>query len=285
VKPLIICSEPSTQSALERQLQRRRQTFVCVTPAQLAEGLGSRLAESDDGAGLLVLDAASQESVHGGAPRFSEAAFHQLVDACRQRHLPLLMLSDSRVFPGAAKHRYRETEAAAPLAAAGEQLLRRERYLAEQLEHHLILRTGPLIAPSGTNLLTHLLRSFRQGGPVPVAPEPRFCPTPVHDLARVISGIIDQLGCEAPCWGVYHYHSSDAASCYEFAEVVLAAAAQYWDVGGAHVQLQAVAGEPFGGIFPLLNCQRIRDTFGIQQLPWRRAIPELLKQIYEGETQ
>ena len=90
--------------------------------------------------------------------------------------------------------------------------------------------------------------------------------------------VFSRESCGAPCWGTYHYHSSDAASGYEFAEVVLAAAAQYWDVGGAHVQLQAVPGEPYGGVFPLLNCQRIRDTFGVQQLPWRRAVPELLKQ-------
>jgi dTDP-4-dehydrorhamnose reductase len=194
------------------------------------------------------------------------------------------MLSDSRVFPGAAKHRYRENDAVAPLASAGEQLLRRERYLGEQLAQHLILRTGPIIAASGDNLLTHLLGRFRRGGAVTVSAEPRFCPTPAADLARIISAIQDQLGCGAPCWGTYHYHSSDAASGYEFAEVVLAAAAQYWDVGGAHVQLQAVPGEPYGGVFPLLNCQRIRDTFGIQQLPWRRAVPELLKHIYAGES-
>lgn len=286
MKALIVCGEPSTQTALERHMQRRGQDFAGVTPAELTGGPGSRLDSAiDDGVPLLVVDLASQESTQAGRSEyFTESAFQQLVDSCRQRELPLLMLSDSRVFPGAAKHRYREADAVQPVSTAGEQLLRRERYLAEQLEQHLILRTGPLIAPSGTNLLTHLLAGIRRGGPLPVAGEPRFCPIPAHDLARVLSAIVDQLSCDAPCWGAYHYHSSDAASCYEFAEVVLAATAQYWDVGGGHVQLQAAPGEPPGGVFPLLNCQRIRDTFGIQQLPWRRAIPDMLKQIYAGES-
>jgi dTDP-4-dehydrorhamnose reductase len=170
-----------------------------------------------------------------------------------------------------------------PHSPAGPRLLARERHLAERLERLMILRIGPPIAAAGSNLLTHLLAAFRHGGSVPVATEPRFCPTPLADVARVVSGMLDQLDCGAPAWGAFHYHSGDAASCYEFAEVVLAAAAQYWDLGGERVHLQAAGGEPWGGVYPLLNCQRIRDTFGIQQLPWRRAIPELLKQVYEGE--
>jgi dTDP-4-dehydrorhamnose reductase len=166
----------------------------------------------------------------------------------------------------------------------GTELLRREQYLSEQLQHHVILRTGPLIASGGVNLLSDLLQRFRNDGVVSASSAPRFCPTPAGDVARVISAICDQLDCAAQCWGIYHYHSSDAASSYEFAEVLLAAAMQYWDVGGSRVQLQAAMQEPFGGVFPMLNCQHIRDTFGIQQLPWRKAIPQLLKTIYAGES-
>lgn len=286
MKALIVCSEPAAQGALERQLQVRGQNHAWVTPARLADGLGTELAAASLGEPMLVVDLASWELITSGrAQRFSESAFRQLVDSCQQRQLPMLLLSDSRVFPGALKHRYRESDPTQPISNAGDQLLRREQYLTEHLEQHLVMRTGPVIAPAGLNLLTHFLTLFRQGGEVMVAGEPRFCPTPSLDLARVMSAVLDQISCAAPCWGAYHYHSSDPVTCYEFAEVVLAAAAQYWDVGGAQVQLQAVASEPFGGVFPLLNCQRVRDTFGIQQLPWRRAIPELLKQIYAGEAQ
>jgi dTDP-4-dehydrorhamnose reductase len=281
----MICSEPAVQLAMERQLQQRGHVGDCVTPAQLIEGLDALLDDSGDTAELLVLDLASREQFHSGHPEwFSEAAFQRLVAVCRQRGWPLLMLSDSRVFPGGGKQRYRESDTPAPLPGGiGAELLRREQHLATQLERHVIVRSGPLIATVGDNLLTRQVRNFRRGGLVTACGEPRFSPTPMDDLARVIAGIHDQLNCAARCWGIYHYHSSDAATGYEFAEVVLAAAAQYWDVGGKHVQLQAVA-TPADAVFPLLSCHRIRDTFGIQQLPWRKAIPELMKQIYEGES-
>lgn len=280
---LIVCSETGTQLALERQLSARGRPFLVVSPTQLTDGV---IADQEGhGEGAIVLDIASQELIsRGRSQRFSEAAFRQLVDGCRQRDLPLVMVSDSRVFPGGTRPRYREADEPAPVTAAGEQLLRRERYLAEQLPRHVILRTGPVIAALGDNLLTRLVQSFRQGGAVPAAVAPKFCPTPAGDLVRVLSGMLDQIDCDVRCWGTYHYHSSDAASGYEFAEVVLAAAAQYWDVGGGHVQLQAVDATNDDAVFPLLQCQRIRDTFGIQQLPWRRAIPDLLKQIYQGEN-
>lgn len=265
-------------------MQARGAVFSCVTPAQLMVDLSGQLADPG-GTSLLVMDLASQELIERGhSQRFPEAAFVGLVDACHERGWPLLMLSDSRVFGGAPKHRYRETEAPAPASAAGKELLWRESYLTGQHPQHVVLRSGPLIAAGGDNLLTRLVHSMRRGGALPVAAEPRFCPTPVADLARVISGVRDQLDCAASCWGVYHYNSSDAASPYEFAEAVLAGATQYWDVGGGHVRLEAVSATPNDNVYPMLSCHRIRDTFGIQQLPWRKAMPDLMKQIHAGES-
>lgn len=268
---------------MENQFQARGAPFHCVTPAQLMDDMPTQLAAQADS--TLVLDLASQALIEQGrAERFPEAAFAQLASACREREWPLLLLSDSRVFAGAPKHRYRETEAPAPSSEAGAQLLRRENALVEFLPWHLILRCGPLIAAGGDNPLIRLVRQLRQGGEVTWAGEPRFCPTPVVDLARVLSGMRDQLDCAASCWGVYHYNSSDPASPYEFAEATLAAAGQYWDMSRECVRLEMVSAQPDKPLFPVLSCTRIRDTFGIQQLPWRKAMPELMKQIHAGES-
>jgi dTDP-4-dehydrorhamnose reductase len=280
VRILIVYNEPSLQLALESQLQQRGYTVGCVALTDAA----AQFVELDDAADYLVIDCASREFAADGAPVFADTQFRQLVDLCRQQRARLLLLSDSRVFPGGGKQRYRESDNAPPSSAAGKHLRSREQYLSEHLRQHIIVRAGPLFASTGINLLTDLLRRFRAGGIASVSSAPRFCPTPVADAARVISGVCDQLDCAAEGWGAYHYHSSDAASEYEFAEVLLAAATQYWDVGGSHTQLLATEGEPFGGVFPILNCQHIRDTFGIQQLPWRKAIPQLLKTIYAGES-
>lgn len=284
MKSLILCSEPATQLAVEQQFLARGVDFRCLTPAQLMADPPAYL-EAGDGAPQLVFDLASQDLIaRDRAARFPDAAFQRLVEACREREWPLVLLSDCRVFPGAPKHRYRETEIPAPATAVGTRMLWREAYLIEHWRRHVVLRSGPLVASGGDNPLTRLVRDLRRGGTVAVTGEPRFCPTPAVDLARVLSGMRDQLDCAAACWGVYHYNSADPASCYEFAEAVLAAAGQYWEMGAGHVQLEALPAQPDQSLFPVLSCNRIRDTFGIQQLPWRKAMSELMKQLHAGES-
>lgn len=280
---LLVEDDSTLSAALALQLRARNCPFDSVAPAALDAALSKHQeVETDE---LLVLDCASHHAIQSGrADYFPLTAFQRAVDRCAERGWPLLLVSDSRVFPLGGKQRFRESDDVQPAVAAGELLVERERYLSGHLPAHVILRSGPLLAETGDNLLSHWLLRLRAGGAVTASDNPRFCPTPADDVARVIAGIGDQLSCAAQCWGVFHYHSADAASGYEFVEVLLAAAAQYWNVGGDHVQLTAVAAEPFGGVFPLLHCQRIRDTFGIQQLPWRKAIPALLKQIYRGEV-
>ncbi len=279
MKLLILCDAPEAggdrglRAALAEQFRGHKQSVEWLTPGQM---LTAQFAIADEPA--LVIDCLG-ESGNPCAPWLAEDLFAQLLAHCNERDWIWLLLSDSRVFPASNKRRFVETDSLASSSDAGQRLLPRETFIASVVSRHIVLRTGPVIASRGDNLLTRLLPKLRAGGLVVVPEVQRFCPTPATDVARVIAAIHDQLDCGAVCWGAYHYESADPATGYEFAEVVLAAATQFWPLEGA-VQLQGAAVSSEVDIFPLLNCQRIRDTFGIQQLPWRRAIPALLKQIY-----
>lgn len=276
MRVLILCREPGLREALCSQFRAHKSPVVFLACDWLAD---AEFLQSDEPA--LIVDALAAEP----EPAATAAEFlAQIMRRCRARAWPWLMLSDSRVFASSGRQRCAESDVPSPSAGPGEHLLARERYLVDNLPQHLILRTGSIIAARGCNLLTHFLQQFRVGGLVPASETPRFAPTPALDVARVIGAMCDQVDCAAECWGIYHYQSADITSSYEFAEVLLAAAAQYWDISSDHVQLQARASEPLSSLFPLLNCQRIRDTFGIQQLTWRRAIPLMLKQIYTGAS-
>lgn len=302
MRALIVYNETSLQLELALQLQRRGFAVLCITPAELAVFLADRFAdlalqfasadqielERPDGSYIdidyVVIDCASRELAQDDQPLLVDAHFEQLVAHCARQRWQFVLASDSRVFPSGSKQRYREVDNTQPSTRPGILLAQRERYLADHWPRHIILRTGPLIAGGGNNLLTEFLKRLRSGEAMFVANAARFCPAPAADVARVIVGICEQLGCNVQCWGIYHYHSSDPTTGYEFAEVLLAAATQYWELDAAHARLQLSIDDPLGSLYPLLNCQRIRDTFGIQQLPWRKAIPQLLKTIYAGET-
>ena len=274
MRALIVGAATATAVALRQHFRQRDYPIACteLEPAHLSR-------DEEGCCSLAIVDCAGQ--LAGQTLAFAD--FQQLVDTCIARGWPLLMVSDSRVFPALKNQRYRERDLTAPASAEGECLQQCERYLAEHSERHIILRTGPLLAASGPNLLTHLTQQMVAGGTIVAASEPRFSPAPVADLARVVAAMCDQIDCAAQCWGVYHYHSADTATFYELAEVVLAAASQYWDLRD-RVQLKVEMAEAWGSEFPMLNCQKIRDTFGIQQMQWRKAIPDLLKQIKAGEA-
>ena len=278
MKLLVLCDASGLNagsglySALGAYFQDRGQTTQWSGPG-LAPLADSALAKEP----TLVIDCLGAD----GNPSawLGNGPFEHLAAHANAHEWVWLLLSDSRVFPASGKRRYAEGDDPAPAVPVGERLLARERDIAANIARYLVLRTGPLIDSRGDNLLTRLLEQFRNGA-VAVPESHRFCPTPADDVVRVVGAMHDQLDCGAACWGVYHYESADPVTGYEFAEVVLAAATQYWRLAESAVQLHSVGSESAEAMFPLLDCQRIRDTFGIQQLPWRRAIPTLMKRIH-----
>ncbi len=234
----------------------------------------------------IVVEVASIEALSGeGRQAWPDAACQELIAACAELSLPLMLASHACVFSGEDRQRMRESDTPRPRTDTGRSFLARERALADLVPRHLLLRTGLVFSDIADNPLTALLGRMRAGGELLLSADVRLAPTPAADVARVLSGMIDQLACGAECWGTYHYHAADVTTCYEFAETVLAAAAQYWSLGTDTVRLGVSDQAPCGLPAPLLNCQRIRDHFGVQQRPWRLAIPGLLRRIYEGERQ
>lgn len=277
----MICSDASLQKALTQQFELRQREILCFTPEQAAEIFSADAAPDDDNT-YVVIDTASSSTILQRQPeRFSQSSFEYLVQRSAERHWPYFLLSDCHVF-ASGKQRHREIDKTEPSTAEGVTIAQREDFLRSHHPLHIVLRSGAILAAEGDNLLTRLLALLRAGGEVPAAGEPRFCPVGIDDLARVMGAVYDQLDCAAQCWGTYHYNSSDATSPYEFAEAVLAAASQYWPLVD-RVKIQVAALSPWSGNCPQLNCQLLRDTFGIQQLTWRKAVPELLKRIHTGE--
>ena len=194
----------------------------------------------------------------------------------------MLQLSGSQVFDGLDGGRHREEGPATPASRAGALLWRMEE-LVREAPRHLILRTAPIYSALGDNLLTRLLADFRRGGAIERSTGGQCCPTWAGDLARVISAIVDQVSCDAGCSGTYHYTSSDPVSNYQFAETTLAVASQFLDTEALGLSLEIAVDMDVEWPRPLLNCEKIRNTFGIKQMPWRSSISSVVQQVFDGE--
>ena len=201
-----------------------------------------------------------------------------LARASQTLKIPFLLLSGARVFSGSEARDYREDDYPDGVSSISQLLIAAEAALRDNCEQHLILRTGPVFSPHGVNVVTHMLGQLHEGEVLKLSRRQQGCPLPADDAARVISGVIDQVSCGLQAWGIYHYSSPDVTNCYEFAEVLLAAASQYEDFSPDVVQL--ATDEDPEVVSRGLDCSKIRDTFAIKQQSWRVCVAGQVKQYY-----
>lgn len=182
----------------------------------------------------------------------------------------LLQLSDGQVFSGQQKSSYRETDEPDAQTTYGALRWAGERAVIDTCPRHLILRTGELFSSIGQNVLTDLLKTWRNGNSARVSARYRFCPTSVRDAARVIVALLYQLSCGIEPWGVYHYSGTDAISYYDFARLIKQIVESQ-----SELDLATDMQEMVDDALPLswaLDCGKIRNTFGIKQHPWRAGL-------------
>ena len=97
---------------------------------------------------------------------------HWLAKACERSGMRYILLSCDQVFSGLTGRRLRESDPADASAAPGVQMLELESRVAQAAPSALVLRTGPLFASVGRNLLTQTLERMDLAATRPPEPAP-----------------------------------------------------------------------------------------------------------------
>jgi len=234
----------------------------------------------------IVVDARLQGAIDSGEiiTELDIERSHWLAKACQRSNGSYFLLSTARVFAGDAGRSYREQDVPDNTETVGQLVAAAEARTRETCSRHVILRLGPVFAPTGINVLSHMLEQLIAGDKLLLDNQLRGCPVESADAARVVAGILDQLGAGAEAWGTYHYCSPDPTNCYEFAEALLASASQFFEFAPDAVQLQPVgAGDTARN--RALQCSRVRGTFAIKQVPWRGFVADAVRQYFYQQHQ
>jgi len=276
VKTVIVGSDCRLGLELAANLQGRDIPFVSISSRDpVLESVKLLLHAFAFHGATQVVNALSHELFHGDDPaayKRSLLLVKNLAKACRAHDAVLIHLSDDSMYGGRRSGAYREKDKGDSTEARAARVLKAESYATKRVPRHIVLRCGPVFAPTGDNLFTMIARQLEKGRTLECN-EDKLCPTPANDVARVVVAIILQLDCGATPWGTYHYCSSDAASLYNFAEAVIALASQYGRIHREEVHLVAVPGKDRNVI---LNCHQILNAFGIKQRPWRASLPAVV---------
>lgn len=287
MKVLIIALDAQIREALAAQFESRRRFFECVgrewlKPAGPVDVQRPPLTIPDDIG--VVINAISLECLEQNTDASLIDDLALLAGGCAQARIPLIQLSNSQVFDGIDGGRHREDDPCVPASRIGALLGRMEELIRGTCAEHIILRTGPLFSVHGNNLLTGMLARVKAGEFLQLSASGLSCPMHAGDLARVISAIVDQLSCGCDGWGTYHYTSSDPTSNYQFAETAIAVASQFVDEDSKALLGESDGPDDGDWLRPLLNCEKILNSFGIKQLPWRSSVVPTVKDYFEAAS-
>lgn len=192
-----------------------------------------------------------------------------------ERDAALIHISTDYVFHGDIPLPCREDRQTDPLGVYGSTKLAGEKEIEKSGCRSIIVRTAWLYSPYGKNFVRTMLRLTEERDSLKVVFDQVGTPTYAHDLAALITGIIedDKLGMT----GIYHFSNEGAVSWYDFAKAICEIGGNSCDIRPCHTEeYPSKATRPR---FSVLDKTKVKETFGIRVPYWRDSLEDCIKRI------
>src|SRR5216683_5546488 len=209
-----------------------------------------------------------------------------LAAACHDALTPLIHLSTDYVFDGSKAGAWREEDPVKPLGVYGESKEAGDRAVRSALAQHVILRTAWVYSAHGHNFVKTMLRLGGERPVLRVVADQTGSPTSAADIATAIATVVRRIAAGESEWGTYHFTGDGTVTWHGFAEAIFELAAP-WRGPPPRVEAITTADYPTPARRPansVLDCRLIAETFGITPRPWREALAEMIRELYEGDA-
>jgi dTDP-4-dehydrorhamnose reductase len=193
-----------------------------------------------------------------------------LAQLCEKYHCPLIQLSTDYVFDGSKNLPYSEEDSVAPINCYGMSKWEGEEVIRKQLEQHLIVRVSAVFGTHGHNFVKTILRLSHEKKQLRIVNDQITCPTPAQAIAHMLWQLCIKIRLQ-PVWGTYHYCALPAVSWYEFAQSFVK-------------NIEPIASSAYPTIakrprYSVLNCQKIKKIYNIQQIEWQMGLNDVIQQL------
>jgi len=265
-------------------LERLRETHLQVSPLLVSDpanvdldALENWIPEDTD----LIVNAlwmADPEVAEKDPEGVHMAAFSlpvAMAEFARDRGIALFQLSSCYVFDGRKQSGYIASNPGQPVNELGNWQWECEQALRTLLPRHIILRTGWSLA----RFIRKVQASTAAGEVLSLPGRCRGQPVAVRDLARVMEAVVLQVDCGAEVWGTYQYAGAEEINLYELG---LAIAGLPGIPEGIRVVDEVPEWVHLEPVNTTLVCTKIRNTFGIKQLPWRSGLVDELTMLKQN---
>lgn len=193
-----------------------------------------------------------------------------LAEYAAEHNMALLQLSSCYVFDGRKQSAYIASNPGQPVNELGNWQWECEQAVRTLLPRHILLRTGWSL---GRFLRKVQSVSASSSGSIKLPGKCHGQPVTVSDLARVLSAIVMQIDCGAEVWGTYQYAGAEDISLYELGLAIIGLPGI---PDGLHVVDEMTEWAKLEPVNATMICTKIRNTFGVKQLPWRSGLSDEL---------
>lgn len=196
----------------------------------------------------------------------------------REKGAKFVHISTDFVFDGKNSRPYREDHPKNPLSVYGKTKSDGEDAVLSANPDSLIFRTSWVYSAFGKNFFLTILKLAQEREQLTVIDDQIGTPTWARDLAWVA-----YQGALSPHSGIFHFSNEGVASWYDFAHAIV-------DAFGLDCEVLPIPTEkyPTPAVRPsysVLNKEKFRTTFGIENAHWRDCVQALAMEFMDGDCE
>lgn len=221
------------------------------------------------------------------ADLINHLAVDNLADICFELGCWLIHISTDYVFDGKSVVPYLESDKTNPLGIYGHTKLAGELAIQSSGCKYLIIRTAWVFSEYGNNFLKTMLRLGAEHDELSVIEDQIGCPTYAQDIAKAIIIMMKQVKMKSPASGIFHYCGDQLCSWHEFAEVIFEEAR----LSGLQTPglIRSIRTSDYPTVaerprYSVLDCHKIRNTFGINSSDWKLGVKKIVSKISYGKV-
>lgn len=217
------------------------------------------------------------ESEPSLAMQINAVAVQELARACSKHGAWCVHYSTDYVFDGTATEAYKETDAVSPLGIYGQTKLAGERFLQEETEKHVILRTSWVYSWRGGNFVNTMLRLAGERDELSIVNDQQGSPTYAVDIAQVTASILEKLGSDNNLSGIYHLTGSQNTNWYDFARTI-------FELSEKSIKVNPIPTSEFPTAakrpeYSILDNSKLENRFKVAMPGFRQSLPDCLDRI------
>ena len=206
-------------------------------------------------------------------------------DAC------LIHFSTDYVFDGSGTTPWQEADSPSPINAYGKTKFEGEEAIRQSGCTHIIFRTSWVYAARGRNFLWTMLKLAAERESLRVVDDQIGAPTGAELIADVTAHAIRAIEQKPSLCGTYHLSAAGQTSWYEYARMVIEAAA------GAGMKLKVFARDivpipseefPTPAVRPgnsRLDTSKLRKAFGVHMPGWEDGVLRAVQEVLGSSTE